>query len=500
MAQRQGALLLLRRGMAVCSRCSAGGSAGALAGSEGAAQQAWRALGRGGCGAQRAWSSLRAAPGRDAAGAWRSFASRLHATLAAEANGAAGAAAGAAAASAGAAAAAGPPGAALAAGVPDAARRAMAWWLGGCTAWVFAMVVIGGVTRLTRSGLSMTDWKFTGERPPLTQADWEAEFEKYKQSPEFRLAHSHMGVEDFKFIFWWEYGHRMWGRVLGLVFALPTAAFAVKGAVNGPLAGRLGLLFAMGGAQGLVGWWMVRSGLEEPEDRHAVPRVSPYRLAAHLTSAFAIYATLAWTTLTLAAPASALAAAPPAAAAAAAALRRRALPLAALVGVTAVSGAFVAGKDAGRAFNTFPKMNGQWVPDDYFSGLPPLRNAFENTAAVQLHHRALALTTLAAVAALFASSRGAPLPAAPRRWLAALAAATGAQVALGITTLLLHVPVPLGAAHQAGAMLVFASALGLLHSVRPAAASRAARAVSRAAPPLGLAATAAVGYAVTQMK
>lgn len=553
--------------------------------------------------------------------------------------------------------ASGPPGAALSAGLPDAMRRQLVWWLGGCAGWVFSMVVLGGVTRLTRSGLSMTDWKLTGEwgrgggwwwvfkecwghegvrmrsprrktcpwqrvgagpwrstirhalhpqspaprpnaappprpcpgeRPPLTQADWEAEFSKYRASPEFRLAHSHMGVEDFKFIFWMEYAHRMWGRLLGLGFALPAAYFAVRGAINAPLAARLGLLFAMGGAQGLVGWWMVRSGLEvsaeparagargrrlarclatqssrllhqhpaevlrfygactslctiqqlkkpcalhlfathlkpalarshpltrtrhvaavapvapqEPENKHAVPRVSPYRLAAHLTSAFAIYATLVWTTLSLASPAPALAAAAPAAAAAAAALRRRALPAACLIGVTAVSGAFVAGMDAGRAFNTFPLMSGQWVPDEYWSGLPPLRNAFENTAAVQLHHRALALTTLATVLALWAGARGAPLPAAARAWLGGLAAATAAQVTLGVTTLLTYVPAPLGAAHQAGAMVLFTAALGLLHSLRPAVASPIAKTVSRAAPPLGLAATAAIGYAVTQMR
>ncbi|KAI8465786.1 MAG: cytochrome oxidase assembly [Monoraphidium minutum] len=362
------------------------------------------------------------------------------------------------------------------------------------------MVVLGGVTRLTRSGLSMTEWKLTGERAPRTQADWEAEFAKYRASPEFRLAHSHMTVDDFKFIFWMEYGHRMWGRLMGVAFALPAAYFAARGAVNGRLGGRLALLFAMGGAQGLVGWWMVRSGLQEPENKHAVPRVSPYRLAAHLTSAFAIYATLVWTTLSLAAPAPALAGAGAAAAAAAAALRRRALPAAALIGVTAVSGAFVAGMDAGHAFNTFPLMNGQMLPDEYWSGLPLLRNAFENTAAVQLHHRALALTTLATVAALWASARGGPLPPPARAWLGALAAATAAQVTLGVTTLLMYVPVPLGAAHQAGAMVVFTTALGLLHALRPAAASPLARLVSRAAPPLGAAATGAVAYAVTQMR
>jgi cytochrome c oxidase assembly protein subunit 15 len=240
---------------------------------------------------------------------------------------------------------------------------------------------------------------------------------------------------------------------------------------------------------------------QEPENQHAVPRVSPYRLAAHLTSAFAIYTTLAWTALSLAGPASALAGAAPAVAAGAASLRARALPLAGLVGLTAVSGAFVAGNDAGRAYNTFPTMNGQWVPNEYWAPrLSPIQNAFENTAAVQLHHRALALTTLAAAAALYAHGRALPLPPASRRWLLALSAAAAAQVALGVTTLLTYVPVSLGAAHQGGAMVVFTAALGLLHSLRPAAPSAAARLVSRLAPPLGLAATAAGGFAVTQMQ
>jgi len=404
------------------------------------------------------------------------------------------------------------------------------------------MVVLGGATRLTRSGLSMTDWRFAFERPPLTDSDWEAEFAKYRASPEYRLLHSGMGVDDFKFIYGMEWAHRMWGRLLGLGFALPLAYFAARGAVNGPLAARLGLLLCMGGAQGLVGWWMVRSGLREPALAVAdaddpsvvaggsggcqqVPRVSPYRLAAHLTSAFAIYATLVWTSLSLwqPVPAAAMAAAGEAAGlaaaaagassaaaivAAAATLRRRALPLAALVGVTAVSGAFVAGLDAGHAYNTFPMMNGAWVPPEYWGAegegggagggprLPWWRNAFENTAAVQLHHRALALSTLTAATGVWLAHRGLPLPRAAGRLLAAAAAVTCAQATLGVATLLTYVPPALGAAHQAGALTVFTVLLALLHSVRPPNPSALARAAGRLAPPLALAGTAAVATAV----
>jgi cytochrome c oxidase assembly protein subunit 15 len=151
------------------------------------------------------------------------------------------------------------------------ARKAVGWWLAGSAGWVFSMVVLGGVTRLTRSGLSMTEWKFTGERPPWSQADWEAEFAKYKASPEYRKINRGMSLEEFKFIYWMEYAHRMWGRILGLVFAGPAVYFAAKGYINKPLAKRLGLLFAMGGGQGLVGWWMVKSGLEEPSSEWDTP-------------------------------------------------------------------------------------------------------------------------------------------------------------------------------------------------------------------------------------
>jgi cytochrome c oxidase assembly protein subunit 15 len=428
--------------------------------------------------------------------------------------------------------------------LPHSARRALALWLAGCAAWTFSMVVLGGATRLTRSGLSMTEWRFAGEALPRTAEDWEREFAKYRASPEFRLVHSHMTVDDFKFIFAMEYAHRMWGRLLGLGFAVPAACFALRGAINAPLAARLGLLLAMGGAQGLVGWWMVRSGLREPRAPvvapgqeaaaaggggdggsggggggssstsssssalvasgggcEQVPRVSPYRLAAHLTSAFAIYATLVWTSLSLWRPVPAAAAAPPAAAAAAALVRARALPLAALVGVTAASGAFVAGLDAGHAYNTFPLMNGRLVPQEYWGEhdaprLPWWRNMFENTAAVQLHHRALAVSTLAAATGAWLAHRRLPLPGSASALLAAAAAVTACQAGLGVATLLTYVPPTLGTAHQAGALTVFTVLLALLHAVRPAQPSALALAASRLAPPLALAGTAAIATAV----
>ena len=357
--------------------------------------------------------------------------------------------------------------AALTAGLSPGTRRALTIWLAGGSAWVFSMVVIGGITRLTRSGLSMTDWKFTGEKPPQTQEEWQAEFDRYKLSPEFKLVNSTMDLDQIKFIYWIEWGHRMWGRALGLFFAVPCAIFAARGSITRPLARRVGILFLMGGSQGLVGWWMVRSGLVEPTD-NKVPRVSSYRLAAHLTSAFAIYATMVWTTLSVAFPNPPVVTAGPPAARAAAALYRLALPAAMLLGTTAISGAFVAGIDAGHAYNTFPDMNGQWIPEEYFD-MTGWRNAFENTAAVQLHHRVLALSTLCASLALWRYGTRMPdLPRASRLLLHTLAAGVACQVSLGVATLLTYVPVSLGSAHQAGAMTLFTIMLSLLYTVRPA--------------------------------
>ncbi|KAL2630335.1 hypothetical protein R1flu_015021 [Riccia fluitans] len=347
----------------------------------------------------------------------------------------------------------------------DAAQKKVAGWLFGCSGWVFSMVVLGGVTRLTRSGLSMTDWKFTGGLPPLSADEWEAEFAKYQDSPEYRRINKGMSLEDFKFIYWMEYAHRMWGRGLGLVFAGPFAYYIAKGYITRPLGLRLSVLMAMGAGQGFVGWWMVKSGLEEPETEYAQPRVSPYRLAAHLTSAFVIYSGLFWTALSVAMPE------PPSAANqlmldASRRIRKLALPVAGLVGLTAISGAFVAGNDAGHAYNTFPKMGDTWVPDGLLEMKPFIRNFFENTATVQMDHRILALTTLSSIGLLWLAARRLPLNPAVKTLLDATLGMAALQVTLGISTLLMYVPVSLGSAHQAGALTLFTVVLALLHTLR----------------------------------
>eukprot|EP00238_Polyblepharides_amylifera_P001205 CAMPEP_0196571066 /NCGR_PEP_ID=MMETSP1081-20130531/1233_1 /TAXON_ID=36882 /ORGANISM="Pyramimonas amylifera, Strain CCMP720" /LENGTH=348 /DNA_ID=CAMNT_0041887827 /DNA_START=580 /DNA_END=1626 /DNA_ORIENTATION=+ len=316
----------------------------------------------------------------------------------------------------------------------------------------------------------MTDWKFQGGLPPMNPEEWQAEFDKYKQSPEYRTVNLGMSVEEFKSIYWLEYAHRMWGRALGLMFFFPAAYFTARGFVTPRLAVRLGALFTMGGAQGLVGWWMVKSGLEQPKE-YQEARVSPYRLAAHLTSAFIIYTGLLWTTLSVAYPhsAAALADTTQETIKGMARSRRLMLKLCGLVGLTATSGAFVAGLDAGRAYNTYPLMGGQIVPPEYWDPeqFPSiLSNTFENTAAVQFHHRVLAVTTLASVVAVWHVLRKTSLPPRTSTLLNGMLTMTCAQVALGITTLLTYVPVSLGAAHQAGALTLMTFAVATLHSVR----------------------------------
>ncbi|XP_075500857.1 heme A synthase COX15 [Primulina tabacum] len=344
------------------------------------------------------------------------------------------------------------------------AQRAVGIWLFTSAAWVFSMVVLGGVTRLTRSGLSMTDWKFTGSLPPLSDEAWVVEFEKYKQSPEYQRVNKGMSLADFKFIYWMEYAHRMWGRALGIMYALPFSYFLQKGYFTLQLGLRLSGLFALGAGQGLIGWWMVKSGLEEPKSEYAEPRVSPYRLAAHLTSAFVIYSGLLWTALSVVMPE------PPSESVAwvqgAAKVKRLALPVSILVGITAVSGAFVAGNDAGRAFNTFPKMGDTWIPEDILSLKPIIRNFFENTSTVQLDHRILATATLFSIGGLWWSTRKLNIHPAIRNLLRTTMSMAALQVTLGISTLLLYVPVSLGSAHQAGALTLLTLMILLNHAVR----------------------------------
>jgi cytochrome c oxidase assembly protein subunit 15 len=337
-------------------------------------------------------------------------------------------------------------------------RRAVAAWLVGVAAMIFLMVVIGGITRLTESGLSITEWKpVTGVLPPLTDAAWQHEYELYERIPEARTVHLGITLEEFKQIFFWEYLHRLWGRLIGVAFALPLIWFAVRRRLPAGFGPRLTAIFALGALQGAVGWWMVASGLVDRTD------VSQYRLVTHLGLALVIYAAIVWTALDLLAPAGS--------GIAPASLRRCAGALAALVFLTILSGGFMAGLDAGLTYNTFPLMDGRFFPAGYFVERPWWLNWFENVTAVQFNHRILAISTFTAVVALWVHWRArAETPL--RLALDLLLAAALLQVSLGIATLLLVVPIPLAALHQAGAVLVLTAAIGLRHTTRRAAASR----------------------------
>jgi len=330
-------------------------------------------------------------------------------------------------------------------------NRAVARWLLVCCALVFAMVMLGGVTRLTGSGLSMVDWRpLTGVLPPLTEDDWQQTFDRYRQTPEFLKKNSHLDVEGFKGIFWLEYLHRMLGRLIGLVFALPLAWFLWKGYLSWARSPRYFLMLALGGLQGLLGWYMVRSGLVDN------PAVSQYRLTAHLMSAFLIFGFMLWTALSLLHPDPGRERHP---------WFARSVGLAVLITVTIVSGGFVAGLKAGKLYNSFPMMGDYWVPPGLLALEPMWRNFFENHATVQFDHRVLAVTSFVLIIVYWLRSRRADLPRRAALAATALLHTATLQVVLGIATLLMVVPLPLGAAHQATGMLLFTVAIVHCHGL-----------------------------------
>jgi cytochrome c oxidase assembly protein subunit 15 len=332
--------------------------------------------------------------------------------------------------------------------------RAVGWWLIACAALVFAMVVLGGVTRLTHSGLSMVEWRpVTGWLPPFSEAAWEQAFAAYRQFPEYQKINAGMSLGEFKGIFWFEFLHRLLGRTVGVAFLVPFLAFLFLRKLPAALAWRLAGLFVLGGLQGGVGWWMVKSGLVDHPD------VSHYRLAIHLGLAVIIYGLLLATAFAVLWPQG-----PDAAA------RRRGLvALLAAAFVVILSGALVAGLDAGFAYNTFPTMNGAWLPAGMWTLDPWYANLLENTTTVQFIHRWLASATAAAIAIYWWRYRREVSPGASRAAFDAAIAAVAVQVALGISTLVLVVPVPLAAAHQAGALVVFAALIAAIHLNRTGA-------------------------------
>jgi cytochrome c oxidase assembly protein subunit 15 len=328
----------------------------------------------------------------------------------------------------------------------DISRRQIAVWLTICCGMIFAMVILGGVTRLTDSGLSMVEWDpIFGAVPPLSQDDWETVFAKYRESPEYQKINMGMDLAGFKSIYWFEYSHRVLGRSIGTVFLLPFLYFLWRRKLSPPLIPKLALAFILGGLQGLLGWYMVKSGLVDKPD------VSQYRLTAHLGLALVIYAYLLWILFSLVLE-RAVHAAP-------ATSRLGAGLVLTLIALTISSGGFVAGLKAGHAYNTFPMMGGQWLPPAGWMLEPGWRNLFENIATVQFAHRVLATTTFVAILAFWSSLLRHTLPATTRTAAHLLMLMAVIQVGLGISTLLLLVPVPLAATHQAGALLLLTFAL-----------------------------------------
>lgn len=328
---------------------------------------------------------------------------------------------------------------------------------------VFATLVVGGVTRLTHSGLSIVEWEpIVGTIPPLSQADWNELFHEYQRTPEYQHVNRGMSLDEFKYIFWWEYWHRLLGRGIGLVFFLPFVYFLVRGRLDGGLTLKLVGIFILGGLQGAMGWYMVKSGLVDN------PRVSQYRLTAHLGLAFLIFAAMFWLALDL------LARRDRAGAHAAdddlRSARRWAAWLAALIFLMVLTGGLVAGIRAGLAYNTFPLMNGYLVPPEILQLEPWYRNLFNNMATVQFNHRALAWLLAFLVPWFWYRTRR--LAQSPRGRLALhlLVLVLALQIALGIFTLLYHVPVALAAAHQGGALILFGTMLWVNHELRVAPA------------------------------
>ena len=322
---------------------------------------------------------------------------------------------------------------------------------------IFLMVVIGGVTRLTESGLSITEWKpISGAIPPLSDADWAQEFDRYKAIPQYQAIHADMSLAEFKTIFFWEYVHRLWGRLIGVVFALPFLWFLWKRRLPRSLAPKLAAILVLGGLQGALGWLMVESGLSERIE------VSQYRLVAHLGAALILYLVILWVALDLLRPRPSGRSGP--------GLRRAVSSLLGLAFVTVLAGGFVAGLRAGLIYNTFPLMNGELLPSDLAALVPWYLNPFENPAAAQFDHRVLAELTWLIALGLWLASLRYPLSRAARAAFYALALVATLQLGLGIATLLLAVPVPLAAAHQAVAVALLTAILVVRHGLRRPAA------------------------------
>lgn len=365
----------------------------------------------------------------------------------------------------------------------------VAYWLIGTSGLVFGIVILGGLTRLTESGLSITEWKpVTGSLPPLSQEEWEEEFRKYKSSPEFQQLNSHINLDEFKFIFFMEWIHRLWGRAIGLVFIAPAIYFAVRKRTSPQVNKRLFYLCSLLGLQGFVGWWMVKSGLDQKQldERKSKPTVSQYRLTTHLGTAFILYLGMLWTGLDILKenkwlnnPEKYLELFKKLDNKQLGPLRKMSIFLLGLSFITAMSGGMVAGLDAGLIYNTWPKMGINWFPskrelmDPNFARRDDQkdlwwRNLLENPTTVQLVHRAFATLAFFSVlyVHMYAIKKKPYIPKNAQTSMHALMGIVTLQAFLGITTLLFTVPVHLAATHQAGALALVTASLLFMNQLR----------------------------------
>jgi len=332
-------------------------------------------------------------------------------------------------------------------------QKAIAIWLFICCFLVFAMVVVGGVTRLTDSGLSIVEWQpIVGTMPPLSEGDWDELLEKYRETPQYQQVNKGMSRDEFKGIFWWEYFHRLLGRAIGLVFFVPFVYFLLRKHIDRPLGWKLTGIFVLGGLQGLMGWYMVMSGLVDDV------RVSQYRLTAHLGLAFIIFAALFWVATGLLSTRAAESN-DQADNHSRKSLYRFSIALTFLIFIMVLSGGLVAGIRAGLAYNTFPLMNGHFIPPEIFLLEPWYRNFFENMATVQFDHRLIAWLLAILIPIFWFKARKYQLTDSTRLACHLLLVMLVIQIGLGIATLLQAVPISLGAAHQGGAVLLFTAAL-----------------------------------------
>lgn len=336
--------------------------------------------------------------------------------------------------------------------------RPIGLWLMGVAVMVVIMMLIGAITRLTESGLSIVEWApLMGTLPPLHEAEWQRLFDLYRETSQYRIANAGMSLDEFKTIFWWEYIHRLWGRVIGLAFALPFLVFLIRRGIPAGLWKHLVVLFLLGGLQGGIGWWMVTSGFVDRTD------VSQYRLATHLGMAFGIFAYLLYVALGLLKPRPAIVPQ------GAARWRLPAYGLFGIVSVTVLAGALVAGLDAGFTYNTWPLMDGDFFYRHWFLQSPWWINAFENVGAVQFNHRMLAYATVfSALGFWWATRKKATAHAGLKAAAHAVAAMSLLQMGLGIATLLTGVNIILATIHQGGAACLFGLTVWLVYEARAA--------------------------------